>query len=487
MKTITSSSGKTRAGFSGIKVALPVTVMTGWCFLDLYCQHILRLQEMPAPAGAENVPKEIPLVIMTSGDTHTRTLELLAAKDYFGLQKEQVHVLLQEKVPCLADGNATISKDPKDPVLIETKPHGHGDVHALLHSSGLARKFQAEGRKWLVFFQDTSSLFFKVIAAAIGVSAEKGFAMNSLAAPRRPKDAMGAISRLQHTNGTSLTINVEYNQLDPLLRATINPDGDVADETGFSPFPGNMNSLVLSLESYLPTLERTSGIIAEFVNPKYADATKTKFKSSTRLECMMQDFPKELPSEAQVGFTMFDTWCSYSPVKNSPETAVQKWKDGNHPQSGVTGETDVFAANAKILRQAGVEIEAAKPGSFNGITVDVEARVVWSPRWATGYKAVTDRLLPGCKVKISQRSTLILDGDVTIEGELTLDGTLIIVAKPGCEVRVKKLNVVNDGWELKPLEAGVEADEVDKIRGFVVNKLATEQRDFTELGSHVIE
>ena len=33
---------------------------------------------------------------------------------------------------------------------------------------------------------------------------------------------------------------------------------------------------------------RHGGVISEFVNPKYADATKTAFKSSTRLECMMQ-------------------------------------------------------------------------------------------------------------------------------------------------------------------------------------------------------
>lgn len=31
---------------------------------------------------------------------------------------------------------------------------------------------------------------------------------------------------------------MEYNQLDPLLRATIAPEGDVNDDTGFSPFPG---------------------------------------------------------------------------------------------------------------------------------------------------------------------------------------------------------------------------------------------------------
>ena len=104
--------------------------------------------------------------------------------------------------------------------------------------------------------------------------------------------------------------------------------------SGYSPFPGNMNSLVLALGSYVPTLERTGGVIAEFVNPKYRDATKTAFKSSTRLECMMQDFPKELPSEAKVGFTMFDTWCSYSPVKNDAATARQKFESGNHPQSG---------------------------------------------------------------------------------------------------------------------------------------------------------
>jgi UDP-sugar pyrophosphorylase len=40
---------------------------------------------------------------------------------------------------------------------------------------------------------------------------------------------------------SNITINVEYNQLDPLLRATINPQGDVNDATGFSPFPGVLN------------------------------------------------------------------------------------------------------------------------------------------------------------------------------------------------------------------------------------------------------
>lgn len=55
-----------------------------------------------------------------------------------------------------------------------------------------------------------------------------------------------------------MVINVEYNQLDPLLRATGYPDGDVNCETGYSPFPGNINqvlfltyTLVMFLVKYL--------------------------------------------------------------------------------------------------------------------------------------------------------------------------------------------------------------------------------------------
>ena len=40
-----------------------------------------------------------------------------------------------------------------------------------------------------------------------------------------------------------MVINVEYNQLDPLLRATGHPDGDANCETGYSPYPGNINQV----------------------------------------------------------------------------------------------------------------------------------------------------------------------------------------------------------------------------------------------------
>ncbi len=119
-----------RLGYSGIKVALPTESATGTCYLQLYCESILALQAR-AGAGA----KPLPLAIMTSGDTHERTKALLEAHNYFGLAPEQVTLMKQEKVPCLADNEARMALDAKDPFTLQTKPHGHGDVHALLHST----------------------------------------------------------------------------------------------------------------------------------------------------------------------------------------------------------------------------------------------------------------------------------------------------------------------------------------------------------------
>jgi UDP-sugar pyrophosphorylase len=63
--------------------------------------------------------------------------------------------------------------------------------------------------------------------------------------------------------------------------------GEPVDDKGYSRYPGNINSLLFSLQQYSNILQESKGLIAEFINPKYADNTKTKFKSPTRLECMM--------------------------------------------------------------------------------------------------------------------------------------------------------------------------------------------------------
>jgi UDP-sugar pyrophosphorylase len=69
------------------------------------------------------------------------------------------------------DSEAHLALEKDDPFAIQTKPHGHGDVHALLHTSGLAAKWLAAGFKWVCFFQDTNGLVFRALPAALGMSA----------------------------------------------------------------------------------------------------------------------------------------------------------------------------------------------------------------------------------------------------------------------------------------------------------------------------
>ena len=107
---------------------------------------------------------------MTSGDTHDRTLALLEDNKYFGMTKDQVHLLKQELVPALINNDAHIAQDEKTLRLL-TKPHGHGDVHMLLHMSGLAQKWSDEGFQFVTFFQDTNPMIFHTLPASLGVSA----------------------------------------------------------------------------------------------------------------------------------------------------------------------------------------------------------------------------------------------------------------------------------------------------------------------------
>ena len=140
----------------------------------------------------------------------------------------------------------------------------------------------------MVFIQDTNALALKAIPSILGVSAKNNWQMNSVCVPRVPGESMGAIVRLVNEEDASkeLVINVEYNQLDGLLKAK-GSGSDVKNEEGYSFFPGNTNTLVFKLPEYFQKLSETGGVIPEFVNPKYANAERTEFKSATRLECMM--------------------------------------------------------------------------------------------------------------------------------------------------------------------------------------------------------
>ncbi|KVI09311.1 UDP-sugar pyrophosphorylase-like isoform X1 [Cynara cardunculus var. scolymus] len=476
-----------RLGYKGIKVALPMETTTGTCFLQHYIESILSLSEASCRDAQGECCRDVPFVIMTSDDTHERTLRLLESNAYYGMKPTQVKLLKQEKVACLADNDARLALDPTNKYRIQTKPHGHGDVHALLYSSGLLKEWKDAGLRWVLFFQDTNGLLFKAIPSALGVSATKEYHVNSLAVPRKAKEAIGGITKLTHTDGREMVINVEYNQLDPLLRATGHPDGDVNCETGYSPYPGNINQLILELGPYIDELSKTGGAIKEFINPKYKDSSKTEFKSSTRLECMMQDYPKTLPPSARVGFTVTETWLAYAPVKNNAEDAAKVPK-GNPYHSATSGEMAIYRANSMILRKVGVKVDDPITQVFNGQEVEVWSRIVWKPKWAVTFADVKSKVRGNNSV--SQKSTLVIKGSNILIEDLSLDGALLVDSVDDAEVKVEGC-VVNNGWRIEGIDkddstTAALAEEV-RIRGFKINKMDQLQQFYSEPGKFCLK
>mmetsp|Transcript_19014 Transcript_19014/g.35432 ORF Transcript_19014/g.35432 Transcript_19014/m.35432 type:complete len:718 (+) Transcript_19014:93-2246(+) len=450
-----------RLGYSGIKISLPTETLTNTSYIELYCQQILAIQQRYGRAvdngvalsevdvkvdgdeedEAEEEPRiAIPLAIMVSDDTEAMTKDFLFRNSYFGLQASQVTFMKQGKVAALLDNEAHLALEEGSPYVINAKPHGHGDVHALMHSTGTAEAWKENGVKWVYFFQDTNGLAMMSLAAMIGVSVDLDLEVNSRTVPRVAKQAVGGIVKLKKAasdggdGAQEMTINIEYNQLDPLLRSTGFPDGDVNDpETGFSIYPGNVNQLLFKLDPYVDVLRQTKGVMGEFVNPKYTDGTKTRFKKPTRLECMMQDYPKALSASSRVGFTTSPSWFCYSPVKNNPKDAALAVANSGGslpPSSAISGESDQYFIWAELMRLSGILVEPPPPEAATtalGITAQLTPRIVLHPTCCV-FPCELKKVFPHPEdICISHISSLVLKGEVVVNS-LVLDGSLRLYA-----------------------------------------------------------
>ncbi|MGE4488107.1 MAG: UTP--glucose-1-phosphate uridylyltransferase [Kiritimatiellales bacterium] len=467
-----------RLGYSGIKLDIPVEVTETTPYLAHYAACLKAME------ARMDTPHPVPLIIMVSEDTDAKTRASLEANHWFGLKREQVHILKQELVPAIADNDGRLALKEKYQLIL--KPHGHGDIHMLLYTSGLAAELQKQGIEHFVFIQDTNGQVFNAVPAALGVSVEKGFDFNSIAVNRIPGEAVGGLAKLVRGD-TALTLNVEYNQLDPLLRATVSPEGDVPNEQGFSMFPGNINVLVIKLASYVRILERTRGIIAEFVNPKYADETKTTFKKPTRLETMMQDLPKLFGPDEKPGVTVFDRRWSFSANKNNINDAAAKHTAGGPPESGATAESDFYRAGRMKLAAAGVTIETADEELILGIPFTPGPRVILRPSFAMTLAEVREKIKGG---NISGQATLVLDGkDITLDNVEVTDGSaLVIKAADGAQVTAKDLKIENDGFELVNLtddeQNSPDTPEYLRLRGYRIENRGAKTCVFGETGTY---
>eukprot|EP00923_Selenidium_pygospionis_P038889 GHVN01067709.1.p1 GENE.GHVN01067709.1~~GHVN01067709.1.p1 ORF type:complete len:225 (+),score=25.23 GHVN01067709.1:558-1232(+) len=211
--------------------------------------------------------------------------------------------------------------------------------------------------------------------------------------------------------------------------------GDVPNDKGLSHFPGNTNSLVVAFPCYHEIVKESGGLVPEFINPKYKDASRTTFKSAARLECML----RELPNFCKT----FD--------KNDLATAATKVVGGLHPECALSGEADFFAANVQILqlaaelKKAEVQAESPKDVTFGGVTYPMGPKVVFSPSFGVGFQQIAERFEPEAVLSISQRSCLVLSGAIKLSKNVEIDGSLKVEPGNGKSLLVEGTKVKNEG------------------------------------------
>ncbi|CAE7248513.1 USP [Symbiodinium pilosum] len=207
----------------------------------------------------------------------------------------------------------------------------------------------------------------------------------------------------------------------------------------------------------------------EFINPKYADATRTSFKSPTRLECMMQDYAKLLPTEAKVGFTRYPLEFGYFPCKNDIVTAARLAAEGTPPHGAASAEAAVYHANCELLRILGANVAAPSERRWRGGPQLMGPAVVLWPDFAPSLAELCKKLPCPEKISIASGSSLELRGSGLAIEHLNLEGALRVVAGPGVTLCIRELTIRNRGREfvaLSDAEQDGEAPEELRIRGY---------------------
>lgn len=193
----------------------------------------------------------------------------------------------------------------------------------------------------------------------------------------------------------------------------------------------------------------------------------------------MKDFPVVLDGETakRVGFTCVDADICFSPVKNSVSDGVALQEKGISPGVAASGEADQYGAQAKILRSIGCVLGESTLHTFNGISVHLSPAIVLKPNFVTCPGEYKAKFPFPTLVKISARSSLIVDGENIIINSLDLDGALIIKSEEGAPTgTIDGLVVNNQGWawdEISTKEDEAPPTEVIRMRGYQLNKLET--------------
>ena len=128
----------TRLSSTKSKALLPVTLIKHKTLLQFFCEKTL--------AASQESKNPLPLAIMTSPLNHEEIATYLQENQFFGLKDSQVSLFSQESLPFLDDQGSLLLERPGK---LATGPDGNGHSLKLFVSSGISKKWEAQGIQYV--------------------------------------------------------------------------------------------------------------------------------------------------------------------------------------------------------------------------------------------------------------------------------------------------------------------------------------------------
>jgi UDP-N-acetylglucosamine pyrophosphorylase len=326
-----------RLGFPGIKLSITIDLITGKSFLEYYLDYLKSFSLLSK--------QKMQLMIMTSAQNDAQTKEFIQMRNINQRYSDYVEMsfIVQDlPMPSIknSQGDFQFQYDNKNNLVIEGKPHGHGDVHLLIKQSNILDDWRKKGVKAVLFFQDTNPLSLPNTPALYGIFAQKQFKFMFSSIKRKKGEAIGVLVEDSHGK----VFNMEYNIFEKL------PISKSEKE-----FAGNVNLFVIDLEEYQRILSKENGgLTQEFINVKKDPITGEVLKTF-RLECLMQDISKDI--EGKIGVVEQDRSFNFTTTKNNLETGKHCQQKGIKTETILECENDVYVRNCRLLSYLNIHFE----------------------------------------------------------------------------------------------------------------------------------
>jgi UDP-N-acetylglucosamine/UDP-N-acetylgalactosamine diphosphorylase len=209
--TVAGGQG-TRLGYDGPKGTYPVTPVSEKTLFQVFAEKIAR--------SGERFGVTIPWFILTSEINNDATVAAFKEMDFFGLDPESVHFIVQGLVPAVDyEGKILLAEQSK----IAMTPDGHGGSLRALVRSGAVAKMKELGVDCVSYFQVDNPIIQCIDPAFIGFHVLGNSELSSKMVPKAY--ALEKVGHFCMQNGSALV--VEYSDMPNAMQEETNEDGSI--------------------------------------------------------------------------------------------------------------------------------------------------------------------------------------------------------------------------------------------------------------------